>query len=259
MNEPSLPSHPGPETAGPASGTLGSVRAHWTELLGVGAEVVAVSAGPVDVAAAVLVPGEHRVEVGLVADLEGVDVPAPDPLHEGPALGGGDRRAPGGEVDAEDQLGVQIGGERLGRAQPALGQRIVDAALGDLAADRPPRPVGAVAPDPDDRRLARGQAAEQPEQRRVDGTGVTAGVLMQRPVLEGGPQEAGRHLLTGGRRRDAGAEDVGARGDRPGQDESERRHDGDADAAAKHSGPYCHTSYTYTSPRVRLTRQALGR
>ena len=196
---------------------------------------------------------------------------------------------PAARLIAEDQLGVQVGGQRLRRAQPALGQRVVDAARRDLAADRPPRPVGAVAADADHRRLAGGQPGEQGQQHRVDGAGVAAGVLMQRPVLERDADETGRHRLARGRRRDAGAEHVGARGDRPRQDEPERRHDGDADQPARPEAPpqprawhgrrpgawshmgarrerrigswphLVHIYVTPTSPGVRLTRQALRR
>ena len=71
-------------------------------------------AGPVEMAAAVAVPGEGAVQVGLVADLERLDVAAADAATAARGLGGRDRRPAGGEVDAEDQLCVEGGRERPG-------------------------------------------------------------------------------------------------------------------------------------------------
>ncbi|MDQ6748607.1 MAG: hypothetical protein M3010_10965, partial [Candidatus Dormibacteraeota bacterium] len=91
----------------------------------------------------------------------------------------------------------------------------------------------------DDLRRAGCQALEQRDQHGIDGSGIPAGVLMQRPVLERNAEEASGQRLTARRARDARGERVGRRGrsGRSGADfqrESERHHDANASAAAKH-------------------------
>ena len=172
-------------------------------------------------AVAVLVPAEHRIQVGLVADLERVDVLAPDPGHERPALGGGDRGPAGGEVDAEDQLRAQVGRQRLGRAQPAGRDRVVDARRAGSSPQRPPAAVGAVAADPDDRLLI----GRQPFSRFSSTGSIASGLL---PVywwtaryLERHADEPLGHRGAGRSRRDGGAQDVG--GGRVGRQPAEAR------------------------------------
>ncbi len=235
------PSHPGRTGRGRTGQRHVRQRpAPLGELLGVGGEAVAPPPGAVGVPAAVGVPGEDAVEVRLVADLQGVDVPATDAGEKRPPLGGGDAGPAGGQVDPQDQPGVEVGGQGLRGAQPALGDGVVDAARRDHPPLWPPAPVGAVAADPHHRRLAGRQAGDKLEQNRVDRERIATGVLVQRPVLERHADEARRHRLAAGGRGDGRGERVSERARGRAEHESERRHQGEACAAAKHAGMVAH-------------------
>ena len=153
------PSRPAPANAGPASGTGGSSGAPARELVDVVGWAVRVRPREDDVPAAVAVPGKRPVQVGLVADLERLDVVRADPLHDRPAPRA---TAIAGRPLARLMPMISVSAERADecerRAKPASRQRVVDPAGRDHPPDRPPGRIGAVTADPEHRRAGRAQA-----------------------------------------------------------------------------------------------------
>ena len=183
------------------------------ELLRVAREVVdrgpRVERLPVD-----LVPRKHLVQLGLVADLERLDVFGADAGAVRVGLGRGLRRAVVLQVDAQDQLRAGLDGEGPGSGEPALGQRVGDAGAGRHARKRPPRAVGAVAADPQHRRLTRRDVPDQRHEHRVDRAGIRPGVVAHGRELEREADETGRDRLADPGFADANvdARRVGVRG-----------------------------------------------
>ena len=147
-------------------------------------------------------PVERAVQLGLVAELERRDPAPTDPVELGVRLGAGDLRAVRLEVDSQRQLRAELGGERVGDVEPVASQRGRDAGRGRHAGDRPPGPVGRVSADPELRRLARREVADQLDEHGIDGGGVGAGIGLDREVLEREAEEAGRDRPGRGRRSD---------------------------------------------------------
>ncbi len=233
-------------------------------------QVVAAAAGVDDVAKPVSVPSERPVEVGLVADLERRDVAAADPLDQCLRLGRRQRRAVAGEVDAQDQLRPEVGGQGPCGPHPPLRQRVADPAARDHAAHRPPRPIRAVASDPQHRRLPRVEVADQLHHHRVDRERVAAGVLVDGLVLERQAEETGwqclaRRAVTDCRRqrRHLGRGSPGA--GRHYQQRPDRRHGLYPCSAAKHAimvayaCPQLPSSFEYgTNTRARRDARGAG-
>ncbi len=174
------------------------------------------------------VPDEAAVQVGLVAEFERLDPRLPDPPLERARLAVRGGAAVGLEVDAHDQAGIQVGGDRVHDADPARCERDPHALWLGQAGDRVPRPVGAVPADPQLRRLIRREVADQLEEHRVGALGVGSGVRDDRAVLEREPEKPGLNHGAGGRVRDRDDGDVlGGGGRRRGvsgeRDERRRR------------------------------------
>src|SRR5689334_8154627 len=155
------------------------------------------------------VPRKDAVQVGLIADLEGVDEPPPDSGEQSATLSGGEGSPPGSQVDTEDQPGPGGAGHRLCGAHPPGSERVIEAGRRDHPPERPPGPVRTVATDAYDRRLTGDQALEQLDEDGIDGQRIAAGVLVQRAVLERDADEATAHGVAGGGRSDAGCHRAG--------------------------------------------------
>src|ERR1039458_1795712 len=93
-------------------------RTHLRELTGERRETVAVRPSPYRVAGVSAIPGELPVHVGLIADLQGLDVAPPDSRHQRAALSRGSGGIVGLRFAAEDWPGPAPGGGRFLRGQP---------------------------------------------------------------------------------------------------------------------------------------------
>ncbi len=120
------------------------------------------------------IPAEGGIELGLVARLERLDRRLSEPLLERAGLGRSEATAVGLEVDPHDQPRVQTAGQGVHDRHPLRGQRHPDPAGLAHAGGWDPRPVAAVAADPEIRGLPRVQVADQLEEQGIDGVPVSA-------------------------------------------------------------------------------------
>ena len=137
VHEPRQPAQPGElRERRPGHGRRGDRGPPPRELLDESFQVVAVAAGEEHAAVAVPVPGEQPVDIGLVADLEGLDRASPHPGQQRPRLGGRDRGPSTGQVHAHDHPRPERLGQRVGGPHPAVVQAVGDPTGRDLPADQ---------------------------------------------------------------------------------------------------------------------------
>jgi hypothetical protein len=108
-------------------------------------------------------------------------------------LRGGELRAVRLEVEAEDQVGTERLCKRTGHLQPLVGDVERHPRWPFHACHGPPRPVGAVAADSQDRRLPRGEVADELLEHRIERARVRAGIGLERGVLDRHAEESRRH------------------------------------------------------------------
>ena len=148
------------------------------------------------------VPGDTGVQLGLVPDLERLDVPAADSREQVVRFGCRDRGAVGLEVDPEDQTRVRRLGELPGVREPCRRQRVVDPARAPNAGNWPPGLIAALAPDADDRRVSGRQIPDQPREHRVGAAATGELSAGNGPILERDADERSRDCVAEWLRRD---------------------------------------------------------
>ena len=181
--------------AGPGETDVGQLRGEAREVAGEGGGVVGTRAARHLLAAGRPVPAEAPVELGLVAQLQGVHRAAPDAVDHLSGLGGGDRAVVSLEVDAEDEPAADRRGQRVGDVHPVRRQGEAHPRRARDVRHRPPRPVGAVAPEAQHRPLLGRDVLDQVQQDRVHSVGVGAGVLLERLDLDREADEPRRDRL----------------------------------------------------------------
>ena len=149
------------------------------------------------VALGVLVPAIAVIQLRLVAELERLHPAWADPRLKRTGLCSGELGVVSLEVDPQDELRVQVRGERMGDLQPKRGEADPDPARTVDGRDWPPRPVGAVAADPDRRLLSGADVADQLQEHRVQRGGVDAGVRLDGREFERQAEKAGPDLVHG--------------------------------------------------------------
>ena len=141
-------------------------------------------------------PGEGAVQLGLVAELEPLDLGRADAVDERLRLGRRHARAARLQVDTEDQLRAERRGQAVQHRDVIRGQRVVDAGRLTHPDHWPPGPVGAVATDAQDRQLSGVEIPDQLEEDRIHRRRIGAGVGGHRGVLKREADEpAGNGLM----------------------------------------------------------------
>jgi hypothetical protein len=161
-------------------------------------------------AARALIPGDHRIQVGFVSDLERADALAAEARGE---LGGFDLSDPGPvglEVHAEQQLGVEWR-EPARRRRPPGAEVVGDAERTLHAGQGPPGAVRALATDPHDRAAGWSEITAQLNEHRINRCVPCADPTRDRPVFESQPEKVTRERLADHRLRDRHAKHESSR------------------------------------------------